>query len=191
MDTFTLPSSVATAAARALADVRTLSREALASAEEAGIHRARELAELAEDAVGDEGRHLVRRAFGVSSSSDPLIQFCAAPFVHGPALNPEIRRLESTLDRFPEEGQLRQAHERLHHFDLDLPTASAALTSISPPALPADLGASMVALVDGRLARESEHEASRERDEAAVRASGEAGRPAFLEGLRKIRSSEE
>ena len=186
----TLAESVATLAeSDAAKAARAAFTEARRSAREVGLQSARDLAELAEEAIGDEGLQRMRKALGVDTGGDAVCDYCSAPFVHGPALQPAIKRLEA-LDRCPEEGQLRQAHERLRQFDLELPNASAALATISKESIPADLGANVRAAVASRVACEAEHDAKCERDTAAVRAQGEAGRVSFMEGLAKARESD-
>ena len=149
--------------------------------------RALSLAESSLADPGDEGFHAVRKALGVSAGSEAICNFCAVPFAHGQALAPEIRRLEAAFDRNPDKTRLHQAHERLRHLDLEMPSASAALAGITEPMLPASLGTSARVAVEARLAREPEHVAARERELEAVRARADAGRPAFLESLESVR----
>ena len=130
-----------------------------------------------------------RRALGVAARSEAVCDLYAAPIVHGPALEAEARRLDTALSRFPEQAQVRQAHEQLHTIELELPSVSAALMAVSAPELPGDFGAGVRAIVSTRLAREADLDARRERDVAQVKAQAEEGRQAFKENLRRARGS--
>lgn len=153
---------------------------------------ARAFQKVAGDAIGEDVATAVsewRRALGVAARSEAVCDLYAAPFVHGPALEAEARRLDTALSRFPEQAQVRQAHEQLHTIELELPSVSAALMAVSAPELPGDFGAGVRAIVSTRLAREADLDARRERDVAQVKAQAEEGRQAFKENLRRARGS--
>ena len=50
---------------------------------------------------------------GEGQSAESVCEYLALPFIHGAALQPEIKRLHAALDVCPEEAVLRSAHEQL------------------------------------------------------------------------------
>ena len=62
----------------------------------------------------------VRRVLGVSEEvvmGTRVCDLCALPFIHGPALAPEIRKLQAAMDSCPNEGMLQAAHADLQRLD--------------------------------------------------------------------------
>lgn len=98
----------------------------------------------------------LRRALSAPSGAEAMCDFCAAPFVHGPAIAPELRRLRAALDRCPADGHVRAAHAQLEAIERELPALSAEIVP-----LPAGLGSECATLVAAQLARESGFEERR------------------------------
>ena len=148
-----------------------------------GEKAARALAELAEVSLpesSDEGLQRVRRALGVRSSLQAVCDFYAAPFIHGPALEPEINRLQVTIDDSPAEGKLLKAREQLQNMQLELSSATSYLDVISEESLPRKLCSSALATVQERLEAEPARRAAMQREISEYRARLEAERPQLI-----------
>ena len=177
-------------------DVRLKAERAGAAIASTGFQVAHELSEVFSEAreaalkeaaaVNEEWRSVLRvtrpapqRANAEELGS--LLDYCAQPFAHGHAVAPEIDRLQATVDGCDDDALLRRAHQRLHELDLELP---APLVELSPPLLPPDVGSSAAAATAQEvLAREPQHDATREADERATRERLAAQRDGFLAGL--------
>lgn len=148
------------------------------------------LAGLSDQLAGlsaDDTLRTVRRVFGGGASEQAVLDYCAAPFVHGPALAPEIHQLQATIEQGDPEPLVHGGHERLRHLELDvLATLPSSMAPLASSALPTDLGANVCATVATQLARAEQHEEARQQDEREARERAEASRPAFLESLRTL-----
>ena len=137
----------------------------------------------------EEASSKLQHTLGVGSSNanaTSVCDACAAPFVHGPALQAEINKLQLALDHSPEEGVLRAAHESLKQLDneLHLVTTSAVspLTALAdPPA--AEKSSRAAAAVAALLEREAGDDAARAEAERAATARVTADREAWLARL--------
>ena len=128
-------------------------------------------------AVTDDRVNSIRRAFG-GGNCESVCDYCAAPFVHGPAITTEIHKLQAALDRFPEEAAIRRAHEHLRHFALDISTQPLKL-----PKQNTETGSNARLVVSRQLAKAVVYESALERDESALRERWVSERAAFLEVL--------
>lgn len=123
---------------------------------------------------------------GTVSSAASVCDMCALPFVHGPALQPEIRRMQMELDRCPEEAMLHMARDELKRLDHVLQLVTTA--PISPlqelVGATADCAASgAVSAVAELLRREASHETERAKAQATATLRAHSGREAFLRHL--------
>ena len=131
-----------------------------------------------------------------TNGAEHLCEFLALPFVHGPALQPEIRKLQSALDHCPAEASLRTSLETLRALEAQLDAHGPLLPSSASPSQEggesgasrdattsssiAEVSANAVQRVTRLLQRECLHDAkiAAAADAAAVRAS--AGRAEFV-----------
>ena len=125
---------------------------------------------------------LVGRALGLEKSDDTgaLCDLYAAPFIHGPALAPELRRLQDRFDQMPEESELRTAHAQIHQMLESQPAASEALEALQDDFSCTD---DLAGMVETQLEREKELESRRVRATESARREAEEDRPAFEAAL--------
>ena len=133
-----------------------------------------------------EVRGKLQHTFGVGAGSVASVcDLCALPFVHGPALQPEIRKLEA-LDRCPEEGSLRTAREELKQLDHELQLVSSAPVGPLQPLADGSsvaAGSSAVAAVAALLRREASHDEARVAEERVAMERAHALRAEFVQRL--------
>lgn len=64
------------------------------------------------------------KRFFLAEEEVTLCDLYAAPFIHGPSLAPEIGRLQSHINYFPDAAALEQAHAQLFQIKEELPSIS-------------------------------------------------------------------
>ena len=116
---------------------------------------------------------------------------CALPFVHGPVIQPEIRKMQGALDACPEEAVLRDARERLRQLDHELHLVSTAPVNPLQPLTDGSLKTatgSASAAVATLLTREASHDEQRA---AAEREAAERAAVAREDFLRRVEGDEQ
>lgn len=126
----------------------------------------------------------LQQTLGVGGSSAASIcSAVAVPFVHGPVLQPEIRRMQMALDYAPEQAVLHQALETLKQvdteMDLVLTSADGPLQALADESAAA-ASTSAVAGVAALLALETSNDSARPEEEREAMAQAIAGREEFL-----------
>lgn len=118
---------------------------------------------------------------GGDDGGTALCAASAAPFAHGAALAPEIRRFQAQFDRAEDDAALlRQAMEQLRACEVGLGALPASLEPVGEMERAA---AEAAATVEAIAARESGHDSSRDELEAQACAAVTADREAFVAAL--------
>jgi len=118
---------------------------------------------------------------GGDDGGTALCAASAAPFAHGAALAPEIRRFQTQFDRTEDDAALlRQAVEQLRACEVGFGTLPASLEPVGEMERAA---AEAAAAVEAIAAREPGHDSSRDELEAQACAAVTADRAAFVAAL--------
>ena len=146
-------------------------------------------------AAGDE-LHSVRAAWGGNygsisgggSSGDVVCDFCAAPFIHGSALAPEVQALQLALDSCDQDAHsLLRANRQLRQLELELAEMPVALTSCAASLRQSAVHVSgMQNSVSQQLERAEQHDILRDEEASVAREQAQAGRAQFLANLQKF-----
>lgn len=126
------------------------------------------------------GMEAVRRLLGVEPGLSEVCDLYAAPFVHGPAVEPEIRRLQGTFDEAPELAQLKEATEQLAQLEGEMGFLHNDLVSL---ATVGRCGERAVATVSALVGREAEHATRRQHAIEETAAAAQHDRAAFEQTL--------
>ena len=121
-------------------------------------------------------------------SGDHICEYLALPFVHGQALQPEIRRLQSAFDTCPEELALRVALQELHALEAEQAALGSELLQqpsesggVGSSASISEASASAVDAVAKLLQGEEQRDAAVHAASFEVKRRAEAGRQSFME----------
>ena len=117
-----------------------------------------------------------------------ICEYLALPFVHGQALQPEIRRLQSAFDTCPEELALRVALQELHALEAEQAALGSELLQqpsesggVGSSASISEASASAVDAVAKLLQGEEQRDAAVHAASFEVKRRAEAGRQSFME----------
>ena len=154
---------LAAQAAKAVADEVRIAREILRNNLNDASSGLQQAGTKLQQNYGEAGSKLVstlEQSLGVplpiptlaTSGVGAVCDACALPFVHGPVLQPEIRKMQNALDACPEEEALRGARERLRQLDHELHLVSTAPVN---PLLPLSDGSLKVATASASTAVET------------------------------------
>ena len=129
-----------------------------------------------------EQRNALLSKLGLERSEETgaLCDLYAAPFIHGPALAPELRRLQDRFDQLPEESEIRTAHAQLHHMLESQPSTSEALEALQDDLSCTD---DLAGMVETQLEREKELASRRTRAAESAKREAEEDRSAFEAAL--------
>jgi hypothetical protein len=138
----------------------------------------------------EELRKRLNKAMGGSSDgAEKVCEFLALPFIHSPALQPEIRKLQAALDHCPEEAVLRAAYEQLKALEAELTAHGPLLPSSSQSGSAsnvitsenlAEVSANAMQRVAKLVQRESANDAEVAQAAEAAAARAAAGREEFI-----------
>ena len=133
---------------------------------------------------------------GEGQSAESVCEYLALPFIHGAALQPEIKRLHAALDVCPEEAVLRSAHEQLRalkqaldaHGPLLLPAGDGGAGGggdCGSSSSIAEASATAVHAVAGLVQREAGHNAACELEARAAAERAAEGREEFVRRVKQ------
>ena len=133
-------------------------------------------------------KRLEKAIGGGSDGAEKICEFLALPFIHSPALQPEIRKLQAALDHCPEEAVLRAAYEQLKALEAELTahgplipsSASGSASDVITSENLAEVSANAVQRVAKMVQREGAHDAEVATAAEAAAARAAAGREEFI-----------
>lgn len=128
----------------------------------------------------EEGFTSLKRFLGVEKEEPTLCDLYAAPFIHGPAVNTETRRLQSHIDDFADAADLERAHAQLLQMKEELPAIRASLDILQDAGLAADDAHELVA---SHVRREKDSDGRRQRLADQARRDAERDREVFEEKI--------